>query len=45
MLVAPLTIEDGALTAAGSVVTKNVPSNSLAVGRARQENKLNWRKD
>ncbi len=32
MLVAPLKIGDGARTGAGSVVTKNVPENSLAVG-------------
>ena len=32
MLVAPLNIEDGARTGAGSVVTKNVPKNTLVVG-------------
>lgn len=32
MLVAPLKIGDGARTGAGSVVTKDVPENSLAVG-------------
>ncbi|MBI3915324.1 MAG: bifunctional UDP-N-acetylglucosamine diphosphorylase/glucosamine-1-phosphate N-acetyltransferase GlmU [Chloroflexi bacterium] len=32
MLVAPVTIGDRARTGAGSVVTKNVPSDSLAVG-------------
>jgi bifunctional UDP-N-acetylglucosamine pyrophosphorylase/glucosamine-1-phosphate N-acetyltransferase len=32
MLVAPLTIGDGARTGAGSVVTKDVPPNTLAVG-------------
>ncbi|HLA97873.1 MAG TPA: bifunctional UDP-N-acetylglucosamine diphosphorylase/glucosamine-1-phosphate N-acetyltransferase GlmU [Anaerolineales bacterium] len=32
MLVAPLKIGDGARTGAGSVVTKDVPGNSLAVG-------------
>ena len=34
MLVAPVTIGDGAYTAAGSVVTSNVPAGSLAVARA-----------
>ena len=34
MLVAPLTIGDGAYTAAGSVITSNVPAGSLAVARA-----------
>jgi len=32
MLVAPLKLGDGARTGAGSVVTKDVPENSLAVG-------------
>ncbi|MGL4687604.1 MAG: bifunctional UDP-N-acetylglucosamine diphosphorylase/glucosamine-1-phosphate N-acetyltransferase GlmU [Fusobacteriaceae bacterium] len=45
MLVAPVTIEDKGMTAAGSVITKDVPSKSLAVGRSKQTIKLNWRKD
>ncbi len=32
MLVAPVTVGDGAKTGAGSVVTKDVPPNSLVVG-------------
>ena len=32
MLVAPITIGDGSMTGAGSVVTKDVPPNSKAVG-------------
>jgi bifunctional UDP-N-acetylglucosamine pyrophosphorylase/glucosamine-1-phosphate N-acetyltransferase len=32
MLVAPITLGDGARTGAGSVVTKNVPSDTLVVG-------------
>ncbi|MGQ0600624.1 MAG: DapH/DapD/GlmU-related protein, partial [Anaerolineales bacterium] len=32
MLVAPVTLGDGARTGAGSVVTKDVPADSLAVG-------------
>jgi bifunctional UDP-N-acetylglucosamine pyrophosphorylase / glucosamine-1-phosphate N-acetyltransferase len=36
--VAPVRVGDGAMTAAGSVVTKNVPDGALAVGRARQKN-------
>ena len=35
-LIAPVTIGDHALIAAGSVITKSVPENTLAVGRARQ---------
>lgn len=39
MLVAPVTVGDAAMTASGSVVTRDVPAGDLAVGRARQENK------
>ncbi len=39
VLVAPLTIGDGALIAAGSVVTEDVPPDAMAFGRARQETK------
>jgi bifunctional UDP-N-acetylglucosamine pyrophosphorylase/glucosamine-1-phosphate N-acetyltransferase len=41
-LVAPLKIGDGAMTAAGSVVTKEVPADAGAFGRARQETKPEW---
>jgi bifunctional UDP-N-acetylglucosamine pyrophosphorylase/glucosamine-1-phosphate N-acetyltransferase len=37
--VAPVELGDGAWTAAGSVITKDVPADALAVARARQENK------
>ncbi|MGE4441144.1 MAG: bifunctional UDP-N-acetylglucosamine diphosphorylase/glucosamine-1-phosphate N-acetyltransferase GlmU [Desulfomicrobium sp.] len=37
-LVAPVVVGAGALVAAGSVVTKNVPEGSLCVARARQSN-------
>jgi bifunctional UDP-N-acetylglucosamine pyrophosphorylase/glucosamine-1-phosphate N-acetyltransferase len=36
--VAPVVVGDDAYTAAGSVVTKDVPPGALAVARARQEN-------
>lgn len=42
MLVAPVTIGDGAYTAAGSVITEDVPAGALGVGRARQTNLLGW---
>lgn len=42
VLVAPVIIGEGALVAAGSVVTKNVPPRALAITRPRQENKLKW---
>lgn len=38
-LMAPVTIEKGAFVAAGSTITKDVPKESLAIARARQENK------
>lgn len=41
-LVAPVTIEDGSMVAAGSVVTHNVPADALAFGRSRQEVKEGW---
>ena len=41
-LVAPVTLGDGAYTAAGSTITKDVPAGALAVARTRQENKEGW---
>lgn len=35
--VAPVTIGDGAYTGAGSVITKDVPADALAVARSRQK--------
>ncbi|NNC37181.1 MAG: bifunctional UDP-N-acetylglucosamine diphosphorylase/glucosamine-1-phosphate N-acetyltransferase GlmU [Acidimicrobiales bacterium] len=43
-LVAPVTIGSGAYLATGGVITKDVPNDALAVGRARQENKEGWAK-
>ena len=42
MLVAPVTVGDRATTAAGSVVTRDVPDGALAVGRAKQRNLPDW---
>lgn len=42
--VAPVVVGDDAITAAGSVITKNIPDRALAVARARQENKKEWKK-
>ncbi len=42
MLVAPLSVGDGAYTAAGSVITEDVPAGAMGVGRARQRNILGW---
>lgn len=41
-LVAPVTIGDGSFIGAGSVITKNVSADSLAIGRGRQEEKEGW---
>jgi bifunctional UDP-N-acetylglucosamine pyrophosphorylase/glucosamine-1-phosphate N-acetyltransferase len=37
-IVAPVTIGDGAFTAAGSVITRDVPPGALGVARGKQEN-------
>jgi bifunctional UDP-N-acetylglucosamine pyrophosphorylase / glucosamine-1-phosphate N-acetyltransferase len=42
MLVAPVTVGDGAYTAAGSVVTEDVPPGALAVARSHQRNVEGW---
>jgi bifunctional UDP-N-acetylglucosamine pyrophosphorylase/glucosamine-1-phosphate N-acetyltransferase len=41
-LVAPVTIGDGAIVAAGSVVTRDVAADALAVARGVQEEKPGW---
>ena len=42
MMVAPAEIGDGALVAAGSVITEPVPADALALGRARQTVIEDW---
>ena len=42
-LVAPVTVENGGYTAAGSTITDLVPENALAIARARQVNKTDWK--
>ena len=39
MLVAPVSIGDGAMTATSTTVTKDVPGDAMAIGRTEQENK------
>ncbi len=39
MLVAPVTLGDGSMTATGTVVTKDIEPDALAVARSKQENK------
>ncbi|PTD19368.1 bifunctional UDP-N-acetylglucosamine diphosphorylase/glucosamine-1-phosphate N-acetyltransferase GlmU [Sphingomonas fennica] len=41
-LVAPVSIGDGAIVAAGSVVTRDVPADALGVARGTQEVKPGW---
>lgn len=41
-LIAPVKVGNGAYTAAGSTINKDVPDGDLAVARARQENKSGW---
>ena len=41
-LVAPVSVGDGAYTAAGSTVTEDVPAGDLSIARARQTNLSGW---
>jgi bifunctional UDP-N-acetylglucosamine pyrophosphorylase / glucosamine-1-phosphate N-acetyltransferase len=42
MLVAPVSVGDQAMTASGSVITRDVPAGDLAVARMKQENKAGF---
>jgi bifunctional UDP-N-acetylglucosamine pyrophosphorylase/glucosamine-1-phosphate N-acetyltransferase len=42
MMVAPVTLGDDSMTAAGSTITADVPEGALGIGRARQRNIENW---
>jgi bifunctional UDP-N-acetylglucosamine pyrophosphorylase / glucosamine-1-phosphate N-acetyltransferase len=42
VLVAPVTVGDGAYTAAGSVITEDVPSGALGIARGQQHNSEGW---
>ncbi|MDR1619610.1 MAG: bifunctional UDP-N-acetylglucosamine diphosphorylase/glucosamine-1-phosphate N-acetyltransferase GlmU [Clostridiales bacterium] len=41
-LVAPISLGDDVFVAAGSVITENVPDDTLAIARARQVNKIGY---
>ncbi len=41
-LVAPVRVGKGALIAAGTTVTKDIPPDALALSRTKQENKADW---
>ncbi|MBP3412744.1 MAG: hypothetical protein J6K89_05730 [Oscillospiraceae bacterium] len=42
VLVAPVTVGDGAYIGAGSTITEDVPENALGIARNRQSNKKDW---
>jgi len=42
MFVAPVSVGDGAYTAAGSIIVKDVPPGALGVSRAQQRNVEGW---
>jgi len=42
MLVAPVTVGEGAVTAAGSTIARDVPANSLALERSEQVTIEGW---
>ena len=42
VLVAPVSIGDGAYTAASSIINEDVPAGAMGVGRAKQRNVLGW---
>ena len=42
MLVAPITIGQYAMTASGSVITRDVPAGDLAIARSKQDNKAGF---
>lgn len=43
-LIAPVSIKANSTIAAGTTITEDVPEDSLAIGRSRQINKLNYKK-
>ncbi|MFQ5598071.1 MAG: bifunctional UDP-N-acetylglucosamine diphosphorylase/glucosamine-1-phosphate N-acetyltransferase GlmU [Nitrospiria bacterium] len=43
-LIAPVTVGKGAVIAAGTTVTQDVPPDALAISRTQQENKADWAK-
>ena len=41
-LIAPVTIGEGAIVAAGTTVTQDVPADALAIARVPQVNRVGW---
>ena len=44
-IISPVNLDDGSYTAAGSTITESVPKNTLAIARAKQINKPNWKRN
>tara|TARA_Y100000589_G_scaffold109810_1_gene104378 strand:+ start:461 stop:1807 length:1347 start_codon:yes stop_codon:yes gene_type:complete len=44
VLIAPITLGNGVTVGAGSIINKNVKSDSLAISRVKQSNIDNWKK-
>jgi bifunctional UDP-N-acetylglucosamine pyrophosphorylase/glucosamine-1-phosphate N-acetyltransferase len=44
-LVAPVTVGTGAYTGSGSVITQDLPDDSLGLGRSRQVSKEGWARE
>ncbi len=44
-IVSPIDVKRGSYIAAGTTLTKDVPEDSLAIGRSRQKNIENWAKE
>ena len=45
VLIAPINLGDSVTTGAGSVITKDIQNNSLAIARSKQLNIKNWKKN
>jgi bifunctional UDP-N-acetylglucosamine pyrophosphorylase/glucosamine-1-phosphate N-acetyltransferase len=43
-LIAPVTVGEGAIVAAGSTISESIPANALAIARSQQTTKPNWAK-
>lgn len=43
-LIAPITVGEGAIVAAGSTISESVPTNALTIARSHQTTKPNWAK-
>ena len=44
MLIAPVTVGNNSMTGSGSVITKDIPADDLAISRSKQKNNNNGAK-